>query len=174
MLDLAFLQGFNGYLVGDKKRYNRMTENNITKRKQNEKDRPQNKNLKPFNPNYDNHLTTEEAQRRGRLGAIKSAETKRARKTMRENILAMLSQEVDPSKLEDYGVDTSTLNGDYTIQNAIVSALLREAMQGDSKSIQLMRDTIGEMPTIKTENKTEVITKEDVQTMDNLRKYLTG
>jgi hypothetical protein len=133
---------------------------------------------KGSNPNSLKNLSkitsTEVARERGRKGGLKSGETKKTRKSMRENILAMLSQEIDPSKLEDYGVDTSTLNGDYTIQNAIVSALLREAMQGDSKSIQLMRDTIGEMPTVKTENRTEIITKEDVETMDNLRKYLTG
>lgn len=152
-----------------------MTENNTTKRDNLTSYKGKGKGSNPNSlKNLSKITSTEIARERGRKGGLKSGETKKTRKSMRENILAMLTQEIDPRKLEDYGVDTSTLNGDYTIQNAIVSALLREAMQGDSKSIQLMRDTIGEMPTVKTENRTEVITKEDVQTMDNLRKYLTG
>ena len=152
-----------------------MTENNTTKQDNITSYKGKGKGSNPNSlKNLSKITSTEVARERGRKGGLKSGETKKTRKSMRENILAMLSQEIDPSKLEDYGIDTKTLNGDYTIQNAIVSALLREAMQGDSKSIQLMRDTIGEMPTVKTENRTEIITKEDVQTMDNLRKYLTG
>lgn len=131
-------------------------------------------NLKPFNPKYSNALSSEEAQRRGRLGGIKSGEVRRERKTMKENILSMLSQEMTPEKLEEMGVDTSTLNGDYTLQNAIISAMLREAINGDTKAMQLLRDTIDEAPTTRQEVKTEIVSQEDLKTIDNLKSYLIG
>lgn len=137
------------------------------------KDRPQNRNLKPFNKT-DNVLTKEEAERRGRNGGIKSGETRRARKTMKETILSMLSQELKPEQIEQYGIDPNTLNGDYTMQSALIASMLREALNGSEKAAQLLRDTIDEAPTNRQEIRQEVITKEDVQTMDNLRKYLTG
>ena len=128
-------------------------------------------NLKPYNKT-DNRLSSEEAKRRGRLGAKKSAEVRRERKTMRETILNMLSQELSPEKLEEMGVDTSTLNGDYTMQSAVIAAMLREAINGSEKAMQLLRDTIGEQPVIKSESVTEVITKDDTDLMDNLKKSL--
>ena len=142
--------------------------------KQTVNDRPQNKNLKPFNPNFVNTLTTEEAQKRGRNGGIKSAETKRARKTMKQSILAMMEQEISPDKLQAMGVDLETLNGDYTLQNAVIASLFRQAIDGDTKAAQLLRDTIDEAPTSRQEIRQEVITADDLSTMDNLRKYLTG
>jgi hypothetical protein len=137
------------------------------------KDRPQNKNLKPFNKT-DNILSREEAERRGRNGGVKSGEIRRARKTMKETILAMMAQELDPVKLESMGVDTSTLNGDYTMQNAVISAMFREALNGDTKAAQLLRDTIDEAPTTRQEVRQEIISKDDLKTIDNLKQYLTG
>lgn len=142
--------------------------------KQTANDRPQNKNLKPFNPNCNNALSTEEAQRRGRLGGIKSGEVRRARKTLKETILTMMTQELDPRKLEEMGIDIATLNGDYTMQNAVISAMFREALNGSEKAAQLLRDTIDEAPASRQEIRQEVITQDDLKTIDNLKQYLTG
>lgn len=131
-------------------------------------------NLKPFNPNYENTLTTEEAQRRGRNGGIKSGETRKQRKTMKETILSMLSMELSPEKLEDMGVDISTLNGDYTMQGAVISAMLRQAVNGSEKAMQLLRDTIGERPIEETHNINETITADDVSLIDNMKRSLIG
>jgi len=118
-------------------------------------------------------LTSEEAKRRGRQGGIKSGEVRRQRKTMRESLLSMLEMQLTPEKLDEMGVDISTLNGDYTMQGALISAMLREAVNGSEKAMQLVRDTIGEAPTIKQEI-TETITQEDTALMNNLRKTLIG
>lgn len=131
-------------------------------------------NLKPFNPKHTNALTSEEAQRRGRLGGLKSGEVRRQKKTMRETIINMISQEVDPDKLASMGVDIDSLGGDYTYQAAIIAAMLREAVNGDTKAMALLRDTMGEQPALHTVNQTEIITKEDMKTIDNLKNYLTG
>ena len=129
-------------------------------------------NLKPYNKT-DRVLSSEEAKRRGSKGGIKSGEVRKARKTMRESLLDLLSQELTPEKLEEMGVDTSTLNGDYTLQSAVLAAMVREAVNGSERAAVLIRDTIGEQPTIRQEI-TETITREDTQMMDNLTKALIG
>lgn len=118
-------------------------------------------------------LTTDEARKRGRAGGLKSGEVRKARKTMRETILEMISREVDPDKLQEMGVDIDSLGGDFTYQAAIIAAMLREAVNGDTKAMALLRDTMGEQPTIRQEI-TETITREDAQLMDNLTKALIG
>lgn len=116
--------------------------------------------------------TLEERREIGRKGGLKSGETKKKRKTMRDTILSMLSQEVSPEKLEEMGVDISTLNGDYTMQAAVISAMFRQAVNGSEKAMQLLRDTIGEQPVNRSEVTQEIITKEDTDLMDSLKKSL--
>ena len=117
-------------------------------------------------------LTHEEAKNRGRQGGIKSGEVRKARKTMRETMLEMLSMELSKEKLEEMGIDTSVLNNDFTYQAAIISAMLREASNGDTKAMQLLRDTIGEMPVQRQEISQEIVTKDDTALMDNLKNAL--
>lgn len=130
-------------------------------------------NLRPYNKT-DRILSVEEAKRLGSLGGKKSGQVRRQKKTMRETIINMISQEVDPDKLASMGVDIDSLGGDYTYQAAIIAAMLREAVNGDTKAMALLRDTMGEQPALHTVNQTEIITKEDMKTMDNLKQYLTG
>ncbi len=130
------------------------------------KDRPQNKNLISLADR-----TREERAEIGRKGGLKSAEIRRNRQTMKETILELIQKEV---KTEKYGGDASILGEKATLQEIILASMIREASNGDTKAMQLLRDTIGEQPTIKTENKTELITPEDLQTIDNLKRYLTS
>ena len=134
------------------------------------KNRPQNKNLISLADR-----TLEERREIGRKGGLKSGEVKRQRKTMRETIIEMLAETISEDMVVEYGLDrVLKQKGNKTYMDAVMSACVLNAINGDSKSIQLLRDTMGEMPTLKTENKTELVTKEDIQVMDNLKKYLTS
>ena len=77
------------------------------------------KNLKPCQ-------SKEEAKERGRLGGIKSGEVRRERKTIREELLALLSV------------------GDT--QQKMSTAMIDKALCGDVKAFEAIRDTIGEKP----------------------------
>lgn len=133
------------------------------------------KNLKPYNPNYKNTLTTEEAQKRGRLGAAKSAEVRRAKKTMKETLDAILSREISPEVLENNGIDIQALNGDHSALNVLLTQIVAEGIANrDFRAAAFIRDTIGEQPITKQEIKQEIITPEDLKTIDNLKSYLTG
>lgn len=81
-------------------------------------------NLKPVK-------TKEEARERGRAGGIASGKARRERKTLKEELLLLLSK------------------GDT--QEKISLALLQKAMNGDTKAFEVIRDSIGEKPIEKIE-----------------------
>jgi hypothetical protein len=85
-------------------------------------------NLIPFN-----QRTEREVRAIAANGGRKSGESRRARKTLKEELLLLLSE------------------GDT--QKSVTVALLQKAMDGDVKAFEVLRDTIGEKPVDKVENK---------------------
>lgn len=102
-------------------------------------------NLKPCK-------TTQEAQKRGRLGGIASGRAKRKKKTMREALeilLALNTQDEDGNEME-------------TVE-ALSVALVRRALSGDVKAYEVIRDTIGQKPVQKQDiNLTETAPRQFV------------
>lgn len=82
-----------------------------------------NNNLKP--------LTTEKAREIGKKGGIASVEARRKRKTLKEELLVMLSEN--------------------NIQERVSTKLIEKALDGDIKAFEVIRDTIGEKPKEKVE-----------------------
>lgn len=76
-------------------------------------------NLKPVR-------TKEEARKRGKQGGIKSGESRRARKTLKEELLLLL--------------ETNDYNKKISLK------MIREALSGNTKAFEIIRDTIGEKP----------------------------
>ena len=83
-------------------------------------------NLIPFNK-----LTEEEQREIARKGGIASGESRRQRKTLKEELILLL--------------ETNDNN------NKISLALLQKALNGDIQAFTTIRDTIGEKPTDKIE-----------------------
>ena len=86
-------------------------------------------NLKPV-------TSKKEARERGRKGGLASGEARRKRKTLKEELLLMLS--------------------DGDIQEKISLALINEAINGNNagsvtKAFEVIRDTIGERPVEKVQ-----------------------
>ena len=86
-------------------------------------------NLKPVS-------SKKEARERGRKGGLASGEARRKRKTLKEELLLMLS--------------------DGDIQQKISLALINEAINGNNagsvtKAFEVIRDTIGERPVEKVQ-----------------------
>ena len=76
-------------------------------------------------------LTSEEAREIGRKGGKKSVEKRRERRALREELLLLLQ------------------TNNY--QEKISLAMLNEAVNGNVKAFEVIRDTIGEKPIIKSE-----------------------
>ena len=93
-------------------------------------------NLRPFDSNQDR----EEAKKNGRKGGIASGEARRAKKTMKEMLDYLLEKELPNTKGEM-----------VTYREAMLTAAIKKAIEGDIKASQFVRDTVGEMPIAKTE-----------------------
>ena len=82
-------------------------------------------NLKPF-------VKGEQRQKDlGKMGGIASGEARRERKTLKEELLLLLS------------------NGDT--QEKISLSLIQQALDGNTKAFEIIRDTVGEKPVDKLE-----------------------
>lgn len=109
-------------------------------------------NLKPIR-------SVSEAREKGKIGGIKSGEARRERKTLKEELLFLLSQD--------------------NVQEKISLAIIQNALKGDIKAFTIIRDTIGEKPIDKQEIQTPdsyattiYITEEDCHNPENIIKLL--
>lgn len=75
--------------------------------------------------------TSEQAREYGRKGGLKRAENEKKRKTLREELLALLETEQYQSKIS--------------------LSLIKQAVDGNTKAFEVIRDTIGEKPNEKLE-----------------------
>lgn len=88
-------------------------------------------NLVPFT----SEQNREEAAKNGAKGGVASGAARRARKTLREELLALLAEPVTDKK-----------GHSRPAQTAMSASLLRQAMTGNTKAFEIIRDTIGEKP----------------------------
>ena len=86
-------------------------------------------------------LSSEEARRNGRKGGLASVENRRRRKTLKELLLIALEAEHKAGE---------------TNAEALVAKAIQQAIAGDARARDFVRDTIGEKPTdvIETREKT--------------------
>ena len=84
-------------------------------------------NLKPFTTEQ----SREEARKNGKKGGIASGEARRKRKTLKEELLLLLSK--------------------GNTQEKMSLAMIEKAMKGDTKAFEVIRDSIGEKPKDKLE-----------------------
>ena len=113
-------------------------------------------NLVPFT----SEQSREEAAKNGQKGGIASGEARRARKTMRSELEAMLTMTVKDKNGKDTG---------KTFQAAITAALIAKAAKGDTKAYELIRDTIGEKPAERI-----TLAQIDQETIDKVEKMVMG
>ncbi len=106
-------------------------------------------NLKPVR-------TKEEARKRGRKGGIKSGEIRAQRKTLREELLVLLGTKTE----------------DKTMQEKISLSLITEALHGNVKAFETIRDTIGEKAIEKVESTNVTISYEDyIKKVEDTNEY---
>ena len=87
-------------------------------------------NLKPVS-------SKKEARERGRKGGLASVESRRKRKSLKEELLLMLEDE--------------------ELQQSVAIALIKQAQNGNVKAFGMLRDTIGEAPVEKVQTTQTVV-----------------
>lgn len=154
-------------------------ENNTDGPVNNDSDTPVNsdkrdKRLDNLRPIPINQRTLEEQKRICSMGGKKSGEVRRARKTASELLTKILTTNMTEEQIEEVlGGAKTLLNGDNTSYNVMLVKALQLAVSGDTKALSFIRDTVGDMPTTKTEVKAE-ISDADKQLLDTVKNRLLG
>lgn len=94
-------------------------------------------------------MTPEERSEHGRRGGIKSGETKRRKKAMKDILSVLLDMPIKPGKAADMEAikNFAALKGkNITVSEAILIAQLQKALQGNVQSAEFIRDTSGQKP----------------------------
>ena len=108
----------------------------------------------------EHQFTADTAAIAGAKGAAASAETKRARKTIRAELEALLLK---------HPVDKKGNESELSYQSAIITALIKKALKGDTKAFEIIRDTIGEKPAERIS-----LAQIDHETIDKVEKMVMG
>lgn len=86
-------------------------------------------------------------------GGKAGAETKRRRKAMKEQLKLLLELPLENPKLKEQIKNLGVNDKDINNQLAVCIALFNQALKGNTKAYELIRDTIGEKPIEKQEIK---------------------
>lgn len=108
----------------------------------------------------EHQFTAETAAIAGAKGAAASAESKRARKTIRAELEALLTK---------HPVDKEGNESELSYQSAMIAAILKKALKGDTKAFEIIRDTIGEKPAERI-----TLAQIDQDTIDEVEKMVMG
>lgn len=100
----------------------------------------------------------DEARELGRKGGLKSAEVRAARKTLREELTILLTEKI-----------TDKNGRQMETQKAISTSLIKQALSGNTKAFEIIRDTIGEKPIDKV-----MVAEVDQATIDEVEKMIFG
>ena len=94
--------------------------------------------------NLDPVKSKEEAKKRGRNGGIRSGEVRRAKKTMKEAAKMLMNMPVSFQNIKDSMKSMGIETDDLTFQMAVVVSMYKEAMAGNVRAAEFLRDTLGE------------------------------
>lgn len=104
-------------------------------------------NIQNLIPNSER--TPSERRANARKAGIASGEARRQKKTLKEQMELLLSLPVKDEQtkafIESLGIDSDIINNSM----AITLSMYQEALKGNTKAFELIRDTIGEKPTDK-------------------------
>lgn len=108
-------------------------------------------------PNIDNlkprtTLSKEEAKEMGSKGGKASVKKRRERKAMKECFEMVLGLPLKDAKSREKIKNLGIKDKDINNQVAIIVSMVNEALKGNVKAYESIRDTIGERPTEKVEN----------------------
>lgn len=112
------------------------------------------KNLKPFKKGQ---VSREQAVKNGRKGGIRSAQVKKEIKTCREILLMVSNFTPNEDTVENLRKIFPGLEEKYlTYKTVMTLKQLEKALRGDTEAFKVCRDTMGEKPTDKVEQRTEL------------------
>ncbi len=93
--------------------------------------------------------TTEEARKIGAKGGIASGKARREKKAMKDTLAELLTMPLENGaldNLEEIQSIAEMKGKSISVQEAIMLAQIRKAVEGDTKAAEYIRDTSGQKP----------------------------
>lgn len=100
-------------------------------------------NLKPFT----SEQNREEAKKNGHKGGIASGEARRRERTLRNTLEKLLSLPIQDEQTREFIRALGFNDEELDNKTALNVSMYQEALKGNTKAFELIRDTIGEKPT---------------------------
>ena len=97
-------------------------------------------------------LTPNQRRENARKAGKASAKKRQQNKTFKEIINKFLNGQVTDDKLKEQMVEFGFADNEVSNKSCAVFALWKEAIKGNTKAFELMRDTIGEKPIEQIQN----------------------
>lgn len=116
--------------------------------------------LKNLEKGKEHQFTAETAAIYGSKGGTASAPERERRRTIRAELEEMLVKHPKDKKGEE---------SPLTFQAAIIAAIIKKALAGDTKAFEIIRDTIGEKPAEKV-----MLAEIDQKTIEEVEKMVMG
>lgn len=94
-------------------------------------------------------MTKEQRAEYGRQGGIKSGETKRKKKAMKEALEVLLAMPIKSGKcadVEDIKNFAALRGKNISVSDAMLIAQIQKALKGDTQALAFLRDTSGQKP----------------------------
>ena len=117
-------------------------------------------------------LTPEKRRRNASKAGKASAKKRQQNKTFKEIISNFLDGQVSDERLKQQMIDFGFADKEVSNKSCAVFALWKEAIKGNTKAFELLRDTIGEKPQDKVNISGEVNNPFSGMTTEELRKIL--
>lgn len=117
-------------------------------------------------------LTPEQRRRNASKAGKASAKKRQQNKTFKEIINKFLDGQVSDERLKQQMIEFGFADKEVSNKSCAVFALWKEAIKGNTKAFELLRDTIGEKPQDKVNISGEVNNPFSGMTTEELRKIL--
>lgn len=117
-------------------------------------------------------LSTSKAREIGKKGGINSGIARRNKKRIKEQFEMLMSLDLQDNELKEQIMSLGIPQEEINIQMALCVAMTQQALQGNIKAFELIRDTIGQNPINEMENeKRETIYFiNDIEELEELEK----
>ena len=126
------------------------------------------KNLKPMT-----ERTEEEQKKIAMAGGKASVEARRKKKAIREVCETILSMKANSGLKAKINPDIELPEG-ATVYDVLVASMTQEAIDGNVKAAEFIRDSAGDKPTDKTEVTAAVMTDKDLEVMAMIKQRMMG
>lgn len=117
-------------------------------------------------------LTPEQRRKNASKAGKASAKKRQQNKTFKEIISRFLDGQVSDERLKQQMIEFGFADKEVSNKSCVVFALWKEAIKGNTKAFELLRDTIGEKPQDKVKISGEVNNPFSGMTTEELRKIL--